>query len=180
MQLTHFDENGKAIMVDVTEKNDTVREATAKGRILVSKEVYDAIEAGTVGKGDVLGVATTAGIMGAKRTSELIPMCHILPITKCCVNFEMKPEECAIDCYCTVKVTGKTGVVSVWHFLLYTICVKPSINLWKSERFIFVIKVAEKVVRSETKRLTVRKQGLARTREVRGELNSLTNKRLLL
>ena len=58
MQLTHFDENGKAIMVDVTEKNDTVREATAKGRILVSKEVYDAIEAGTVGKGDVLGVAT--------------------------------------------------------------------------------------------------------------------------
>lgn len=58
-------------MVDVTEKNDTVREATAKGRILVSKEVYDAIEAGTVGKGDVLGVATTAGIMGAKRTSEL-------------------------------------------------------------------------------------------------------------
>ena len=110
MQLTHFDENGKAIMVDVTEKNDTVREATAKGRILVSKEVYDAIEAGTVGKGDVLGVATTAGIMGAKRTSELIPMCHILPITKCRVNFEMKPEECAIDCYCTVKVTGKTGV----------------------------------------------------------------------
>ena len=60
------------------------------------------------------------------------------------------------------------------------ICVKLSINLWKSERFIFVIKVAEKVVRSETKRLTVRKQGLARTREVRGELNSLTNKRLLL
>ena len=65
MQLTHFDENGKAIMVDVTEKNDTVREATAKGRILVSKEVYDAIEAGTVGKGDVLGVATTGGIMGS-------------------------------------------------------------------------------------------------------------------
>ena len=129
MQLTHFDENGKAIMVDVTEKNDTVREATAKGRILVSKEVYDAIEAGTVGKGDVLGVATTAGIMGAKRTSELIPMCHILPITKCCVNFEMKPEECAIDCYCTVKVTRKTGVemealtgVSVALLTVYDMC----------------------------------------------------------
>ena len=124
MQLTHFDENGKAIMVDVTEKNDTVREATAKGRILVSKEVYDAIEAGTVGKGDVLGVATTAGIMGAKRTSELIPMCHILPITKCRVNFEMKPEEC-----CTVKVTGKTGVemealtgVSVALLTVYDMC----------------------------------------------------------
>ena len=109
MQLTHFDENGKAIMVDVTEKNDTVREATAKGRILVSKEVYDAIEAGTVGKGDVLGVATTAGIMGAKRTSELIPMCHILPITKCRVNFEMKPEECAIDCYCKSDREDRRG-----------------------------------------------------------------------
>ena len=184
MQLTHFDENGKAIMVDVTEKNDTVREATAKGRILVSKEVYDAIEAGTVGKGDVLGVATTAGIMGAKRTSELIPMCHILPITKCRVNFEMKPEECAIDCYCTVKVTGKTGVemealtgVSVALLTVYDMCKAIDKSM---ERFIFAIKVAEKVVRSETKRLTVRKQGLARTREVRGELNSLTNKRLLL
>ena len=74
----------------------------------------------------------------------------------------------------------KPSQVSVWHFLLYTICVKPSINLWKSERFIFVTKVAEKVVKSETKRLTVRKQDLARTREAGGELNSLTNKRLLL
>ena len=70
MQLTHFDENGKAIMVDVTEKNDTVREATAKGRILVSKEVYDAIEAGTVGKGDVLGVATTAGFSFSRASGD--------------------------------------------------------------------------------------------------------------
>ena len=74
-------------------------------------------------------MATTAGIMGAKRTSELIPMCHILPITKCRVNFEMKPEECAIDCYCTVKVTGKTGVemealtgVSVALLTVYDMC----------------------------------------------------------
>ena len=110
MQLTHFDENGKAIMVDVTEKNDTVREATAKGRILVSKEVYDAIEAGTVGKGDVLGVATTAGIMGAKRTSELIPMCHLLMLTKCKVDFEMLEETKEIKAVCLVKTTGKTGV----------------------------------------------------------------------
>lgn len=110
MGLTHFDENGKAVMVDVTEKEDTVREATATGRIVVNKEVYDAICAGTVGKGDVLGVASTAGIMGAKRTSELIPMCHILPITKCKVTFEMLSKEYAVQCWCTVRVTGKTGV----------------------------------------------------------------------
>lgn len=129
MELTHFDENGKAIMVDVTDKAETVREATAAGKITVSRQVYDAISAGTIGKGDVLGVATTAGIMGAKRTSELIPMCHILPITKCRVNFEMVPEECAIYCYCTVKVTGKTGVemealtgVSVALLTVYDMC----------------------------------------------------------
>lgn len=129
MGMTHFDENGKAIMVDVTEKQDTVREATAVGKITVNQEVYDAITAGTMGKGDVLGVATTAGIMGAKRTSELIPMCHILPITKCKVNFQMVPEACSIYCECTVKVTGKTGVemealtgVSVALLTIYDMC----------------------------------------------------------
>ena len=129
MQLTHFDENGKAIMVDVTEKNDTVREATAKGRILVSKEVYDAIEAGTVGKGDVLGVATTAGIMGAKRTSELIPMCHPLPIQKCAVDYELESEKGIIRVFCTVKTEGKTGVemealtgVQVTLLTIYDMC----------------------------------------------------------
>ncbi len=129
MGFTHFDENGKAVMVDVTEKNETVREATAAGRILVSREVYRAIEEGSVGKGDVLGVATTAGIMGAKRTSDLIPMCHILPITNCRVQFEKNPDECAIYCYCTVKVTGKTGVemealtgVSVALLTIYDMC----------------------------------------------------------
>lgn len=110
MGLTHFDENGKAVMVDVTEKRDTVREATAEGKIFVNREVFQAIKAGTAAKGDVLGVAATAGIMGAKRTSDLIPMCHILPITNCRINFEMDPEDCAVICTCTVKVTGKTGV----------------------------------------------------------------------
>ena len=88
MGFTHFDEKGKAIMVDVTEKQDTVREATATGKITVNEE----------------------GIMGAKRTSDLIPMCHILPITKCKVEFEMVESELAIYCNCTVRVTGKTGV----------------------------------------------------------------------
>ena len=110
MGLTHFDDNGKAVMVDVTEKKDTVREATAEGRIFVNREVFRTIREGTAAKGDVLGVAATAGIMGAKRTSELIPMCHILPITNCRINFEMDQEECSVICTCTVKVTGKTGV----------------------------------------------------------------------
>lgn len=129
MELTHFDENGKAVMVDVTEKQDSVREATAAGKILVNRQVYEAIQAGAVGKGDVLGVAATAGIMGAKRTAELIPMCHILPLTNCRIHFEMVPEEYAIYCRCTVKVTGKTGVemealtgVSVALLTVYDMC----------------------------------------------------------
>lgn len=129
MGLTHFDEHGKAVMVDVTEKRDTVREATAVGKITVSQAVYDAVEQGKIGKGDVLGVATTAGIMGAKRTAELIPMCHILPITNCRVRFEMVPEERAVYCWCTVKMTGKTGVemealtgVSVALLTVYDMC----------------------------------------------------------
>lgn len=129
MGLTHFDENGKAIMVDVTGKNETQREARARGKIIVNRDVFRAVREGTVGKGDVLGVAATAGIMGAKRTSDLIPMCHILPITNCRVNFEMDEEECAIYCTCTVKVTGKTGVemealtgVSVALLTVYDMC----------------------------------------------------------
>lgn len=129
MGLTHFDEKGKAIMVDVTEKKETVREATATGKITVNKEVFQAVKNRTAGKGDVLGVATTAGIMGAKRTSDLIPMCHILPITKCKVEFELVESELAIYCDCTVRVTGKTGVemealtgVSVALLTVYDMC----------------------------------------------------------
>lgn len=129
MGLTHFDENGKTVMVDVTEKDDTVREAVAKGKITVNQDVYDAIEAGTVKKGDVLSVAATAGIMGAKRTFELIPMCHILPITSCKITFDKDPAKREIRCTCTVKVTGKTGVemealtgVSTALLTIYDMC----------------------------------------------------------
>ena len=115
--------------MDVTGKNETLREAQATGKIIVNREVFQAIKAGTVGKGDVLGVAATAGVMGAKRTSELIPMCHILPITNCKVNFEMDADECAIYCTCIVKVTGRTGVemealtgVSVALLTIYDMC----------------------------------------------------------
>ena len=127
--FNHFDENGNAVMVDVSGKNVTYRTAVATGEIHVGEAIMAAVKDGSVKKGDVLGVARVAGIMGVKRTSELIPMCHILPITKCHVNFEMKPEECAIDCYCTVKVTGKTGVemealtgVSVALLTVYDMC----------------------------------------------------------
>lgn len=150
MGFTHFDENGKAFMVDVTNKKETVRTAEAVGTIKVSKEVYEAVKSGTVGKGDVLGVATTAGIMGAKHTSDLIPMCHILPITNCSIQFELDPEEYAIHCTCTVKVTGKTGVEmealteSALHCLLSMICARQLINQWKSAAFICAEKPEEK------------------------------------
>lgn len=129
MELTHFDENENSLMVNVSAKNDTEPAATAMGRITVSQRVYDAIEEGTIGKGDVLGTAEIAGIMGAKKTSELIPMCNILPITSCRVQFEMNPEERAVYCYCTVKTAGKTGVemealtgVSVALLTVYDMC----------------------------------------------------------
>ena len=129
MGFTHFDENGKAVMVDVTGKEETLREASAEGKILVSREVFQAVRTGNIGKGDVLGVAATAGIMGAKRTWELIPMCHILPLTNCRITFDMDEDEYSITCTCTVKGTGKTGVemealtgVSVALLTIYDMC----------------------------------------------------------
>jgi len=129
MELTHFDEDGRARMIDVSDKAKTAREATATGSIQVNQAVYTAITEGTVEKGDVLNVATTAGIMGAKRTSELIPMCHILPLTGCKIKFEIEPETCTITCFCTVKISGKTGVemealtgVSIALLTIYDMC----------------------------------------------------------
>lgn len=108
--LTHFDEKGNAVMVDVSEKNVTSREAIATGKIKVNKEVYTAILAGNIKKGDVLGVARVAGIMAAKRTSDLIPMCHPLMITKCSVDFRMNEEESSVEATALVRVNGQTGV----------------------------------------------------------------------
>nr|WP_305825937.1 cyclic pyranopterin monophosphate synthase MoaC [Selenomonas ruminantium] len=127
--LTHFDEEGQAIMVDVSGKQETSRTAIATGRIKVNQAVYDAIEQGTAKKGDVLGVARVAGIMAAKSTSSVIPLCHPLPIAKCSVDFTMLPEECAVEAQATVKVTGQTGVemealhaVSVALLTIYDMC----------------------------------------------------------
>ena len=109
-KLNHFDGAGNAIMVDVSEKKITERTATASGKIIVSAEIFKMIENGTAKKGDVLGVARIAGIMAAKKTSEIIPLCHPLPITHCEINFEMLQEESAVKVSATVKVDGKTGV----------------------------------------------------------------------
>ena len=110
MELTHFDPGGKAWMVDVGDKEDTRREAVASGIIRMSRECFEMVAAGTAKKGDVLGTARVAGIMGAKKTSDLIPLCHILNLTKVSVAFEMLPEECAIRAVCTAGTVGKTGV----------------------------------------------------------------------
>ena len=109
-KMTHFDQDGNAVMVDISEKNVTERTAVASGKIKVSKEAMDAILNQTVKKGDVLSVAQIAGIMGAKKTSELIPLCHLLSLQKCGIQFEIEKEKCEITAICTVKTTGKTGV----------------------------------------------------------------------
>lgn len=127
--FTHFDDNGKAIMVDVSDKTETLRIAVASGKITLGPAIYKAIEGGNVKKGDVLSVATTAGIMGAKKTYELIPMCHILPLESCKIEYKKDPNEFSITAICTVKITGKTGVemealtgVSVALLTIYDMC----------------------------------------------------------
>lgn len=110
-EFTHFDSSGNAVMVDVSEKQITERIAVAQGKILVCQEIFDSIQAGKVKKGDVLGVARIAGIMGAKRTSDLIPLCHPLMLTKCTLDFFLEAgEQNAVKAVCTVRTDGKTGV----------------------------------------------------------------------
>ena len=110
MEFNHFDPGGKAWMVDVGGKEDTRREAVAQGVIRMNRACFDKVAQGSIEKGDVLGTARIAGIMGAKRTSELIPLCHILNLTRVSVDFEMLEEACAIRAVCTAGTVGKTGV----------------------------------------------------------------------
>ena len=129
--FTHFDAEGKAIMVDVSDKKANVRTAVAMGVLLVSQEVYEKIAAGKVAKGDVLGVARVAGIMAAKRTSDLIPLCHTLPITKCAVDFDLQKfeDKFMIVATCSVKTLAQTGVemealtgVNIALLTIYDMC----------------------------------------------------------
>ena len=110
MGFNHFDAAGNAIMVDISEKAVTPRTAVAQGSIRVSREVLEAIKNGTAQKGDVLGVARVAGMMVAKRTSELIPLAHPLTMTSCAVDFIINDADCAVTAICTAKTDGKTGV----------------------------------------------------------------------
>ena len=109
-ELTHFNAAGRARMVDVTEKNETDRVAEAGGRISMAPETLSRIEAGTIGKGDVLAVAQVAGIMAAKKTWELIPMCHPLLLSGIDISFSLDRAAAAIEIRASVKTTGRTGV----------------------------------------------------------------------
>lgn len=127
--FTHIDSAGNARMVDVSGKKITHRTAVAEGRISMSGPCFQMVKAGRAKKGDVLGVAQVAGIMAAKRTAELIPLCHLLCLTKSQVELELLEEENAVIARCTVECDGKTGVemealtgVSVTLLTVYDMC----------------------------------------------------------
>lgn len=109
-KLTHLDEQGNANMVDVGDKPDSQRIAIAGGRVLMKPETLQLIKDGNIKKGDVLTTARIAGIMAAKRTSELIPLCHPIPINKIAIDLILDEEHNAIQIRATVRTTGKTGV----------------------------------------------------------------------
>ncbi len=108
--LTHFDADGRAHMVDVSEKPVTARLAVARGHVIMSPETLAVITSGSAKKGDVLGVARLAGIMGAKKTADLIPLCHPLPITKVALELVPDPALPGVRVEATVKTSGQTGV----------------------------------------------------------------------
>lgn len=108
--LTHLDENGAARMVDVSAKDTSEREARAEAVVVLSQEAFDAVAAGEAPKGDVLAAARIAGIMAAKKTPELIPLCHSIPLSKAEIAFEMLPEKTAIRITATAKTVARTGV----------------------------------------------------------------------
>jgi cyclic pyranopterin phosphate synthase len=128
-KLTHFDAAGQAYMVDVAGKGETHRVARAAGRIAMQAGTLRQIEQGSAKKGDVLGIARIAAIQAAKRTSDLIPLCHPLALTKVSVEFEINRDASAVDCVATVETLGRTGVemealtaVSVGLLTIYDMC----------------------------------------------------------
>jgi cyclic pyranopterin phosphate synthase len=128
-KLTHFDEKGGAVMVDVSAKPETERVAIARGSVLMAQATLERIMAGGIAKGDVLSVARLAGIMGAKRTPDLIPLCHPLALTSASVELTCDPQRNAVDITATCKLTGRTGVemealtaVAVAALTVYDMC----------------------------------------------------------
>ena len=127
--LTHFDSAGQAHMVDIADKKSTHRIAVATGAIRMLPKTLAVIAGGTAGKGDVLGIARIAAIQGAKRTSELIPLCHPISITRIAVDFQIREAEAAVTCTARVECSGKTGVemealtaVQVGLLTIYDMC----------------------------------------------------------
>jgi cyclic pyranopterin phosphate synthase len=128
-KLTHFDAQGQAHMVDVGDKAETSRIARARGRIVMRPETFAMILEGSAKKGDVLGVARIAAIQGAKRTADLIPLCHPLALTRVAVEFTPLAETSCIECEVTVETRGRTGVemealtaVNVALLTVYDMC----------------------------------------------------------
>ncbi len=128
-EFTHFDAAGNARMVDVSKKNETVREATASGKILLSEKAYKLVKSGSMAKGDVLGIARVAGIMAAKKVDSLIPLCHPLAITKINIDFACLDDTNQIEIEAVAGICGKTGVemealtaVSVAALTIYDMC----------------------------------------------------------
>lgn len=128
-ELSHLDPSGRARMVDVSQKADTERQAVARGRVIMAPETFRIVQEGRSAKGDVLAVAQVAGIMAAKQTPQLIPMCHPLNLTSVSIHFDLREEEHAVDISSTVRTLGKTGVemealtsVAVCALTIYDMC----------------------------------------------------------
>ena len=128
-KLTHFDEGGRAVMVDVGPKDETARRAVAGGTIRMKPETLAIVRQGSAKKGDVIGIARIAAIQAAKRTGELIPLCHPIALTKVSVDFDIDEASSRIDCRATVECHGRTGVemealtaVSVGLLTIYDMC----------------------------------------------------------
>lgn len=129
MEFTHINDEGRAKMVDVSEKGDTVREAIAVGSISMKRETLERIKDGSISKGDVLAVAQVGGIMGAKSTSQIIPMCHHIMMSACDMSFKIDFENTKIEIKATTRTVGKTGIemealtaVSVAALTIYDMC----------------------------------------------------------
>jgi len=128
-EFNHFDTQGNAVMVDISQKEITQRTAIAKGVISMNEEAMKAVLAGTAKKGDVLGVARIGGIMAAKKCAELIPLCHPLNFDKCTIDFSVDKDKNEIEAICEVKLSGKTGAemealtgVSIALLTIYDMC----------------------------------------------------------
>jgi cyclic pyranopterin phosphate synthase len=109
-KLTHFDEAGRPRMVDVSAKADTLREATATATIFMKRDTFLRIQDRTIEKGDVFGVAQTAGVMAAKKTGDVIPLCHPLNLTSVSMEFHPRQEQSCVEVRATARLAGKTGV----------------------------------------------------------------------